>query len=393
MKISRFLILVFVLLAGKLNAQEAARRITSFYFDELYGGLIVVKAAVGKSNDTLNFILDTGSGSISVDSAAASRCGLNIIPSNDSVSGIGGFRRVNRVFNETLRFPGLTVEGLNFNVNHYDGLSASFGMRIDGLIGYSFIHRYILDVNFDSSKITVYTPGKINYPRKGFTWGFQLAYLASTPIFVRDKRPIVSQYYIDTGGGLCMLFTENFLRDSGLFSSRKRPVHTQVDGMAGKTDVRLTTVREMRLGPYKFKNVPCYLYNDKENALGYPSAAGLIGNDILRRFNWVLNYSKKEMHLVPNRFFYEEFDYAYTGLGVYQVDSTIMVTDVIANSPGERAGIQAGDIIFSVDNVLSTGVNIAQIKAALQNTRRELLLILIRNGQLTNATLKVESIL
>lgn len=393
MKISRFLILVFVLLAGKLNAQEAARRITSFYFDELYGGLIVIKAAVGKSNDTLNFILDTGSGSISVDSAAANRCGLDIIPSNDSVSGIGGFRRVNRVYNETLRFPGLTVEGLNFNVNHYDGLSASFGMRIDGLIGYSFIHRYILDVNFDSSKITVYAPGKINYPRKGFTWGFQLAYLASTSLYVRDKRPIVSQYYIDTGGGLCMLFTENFLRDSGLFSSRKRPVHTQVDGMAGKTDVRLTTVREMRLGPYKFKNVPCYLYNDKENALGYPSATGLIGNDILRRFNWVLNYSKKEMHLVPNRFFYEEFDYAYTGLGVYQVDSTIMITDVIANSPGERAGLQTGDIIFSVDNVLSTGVNIAQIKAALQNTRRELLMIVIRNGQLTNATLKVESIL
>lgn len=393
MKISRFLILVFILLAGKLNAQEAARRLTSFYFEELYGGLIVVKASVGKSNDTLNFILDTGSGNISIDSTAAEKCGLQIHKSNDSVSGIGGQRRVSRIFNEQLRFPGLTVDSLNFNVNHYEGLTASFGIRIDGLIGFSFINRYILDVNFDSSKITVFSRGDMPYPRKGFTWSYQLAYLASTSLYVRDKRSITSQYYIDTGGGLCMLFTEEFLRDSGLFNSRKRPVHTQVDGMAGKTDVRLTTVREMRLGPYKFRNVPCYLYHDKENALGYPSATGLIGNDILRRFNWILNYSKKEMHLVPNKSFYEEFDYAYTGLGIYQVDSTIMITDVIANSPGERAGLQVGDVIFAVDNVLSTGVNVAQIKAALQNTRRELTMILVRRGQIVGATIKVESIL
>lgn len=393
MKISRLLILVFMLLAGKLDAQQAARPLTSFYFEELYGGLIVVKAAVGESNDTLNFILDTGSGNISIDSMAAEKCGLNVQRSNDSVSGIGGFRRVSRVYNQRLRFPGLTVDSLNFNVNHYEGLTASFGIRIDGLIGYSFIHRYILEVNFDSSKITVYSRGEMPYPRKGFTWNFQLAYLASTSLYVRDKKPVVSQYYIDTGGGLCMLFTEQFLKDSGLMSTRKRPVHTQVDGMAGKTDVRLSTVREMRLGPYKFRNVPCYLYHDKDNALGYPAATGLIGNDILRRFNWVLNYSKKEMHLVPNRSFYEEFDYAYSGLGIYQVDSVIMITDVIANSPGEQAGLRPGDVIFSVDNVMSTGVNVAQIKAALQNTKRELHMIYIRNGELAETNIKIESIL
>lgn len=394
MKISVFWVCLLCLFASVGHAQELpAKKITSFQFEELHGGLIVVKALLGNSTDTLNFILDTGSGRISVDSNAAVKCGLDIVATNDSVSGIGGFRRIQRVYNTQMHLPGLTVDSLDLNVNNYEGLTASFGTKIDGLIGYSFIHRYILDVNFDSSRITVYSKGEISYPRRSYTWKFKLAYLASTHLFVRDNNRTNSQYYIDTGGGLCMLFTDEFQRDSSLFSSKKKMVQTQVDGMAGKTDVRLTTVREMRLGPYKFRNVPAYIYNDRENALGYPSAAGLIGNDILRRFNWVLNYSKKEMNLHPNRNFYDEFDYAYTGLGIYQVDSVIMITDVITRSPGERAGLLPGDVIISADNVLSTGYNIAQIKAALQNTKRELHIIFLRGGDIRDTYIKVESIL
>jgi hypothetical protein len=393
MKISRFLIFTLFLLTVKTQAQQPATKITSFGFEELYGGLILVQARVGAAPDVLNFILDTGSGGISIDSNSALKCGLKIFQSNDSVGGIGGIRRVNRIYNTPLRFPGLVIDGLDFNVNDYVGLSNSFGVQIDGVIGYAFINRYILDVNFDSSRITVYSPGEIRYPRKSYTWGFRLAYLASSSLSVRDRKKVTSVYYIDTGGGLSMLFTEDFIRDSGLINPRKRMVHTQVDGMAGKTDIRLTTVREVKLGPYKFRNVPAYLYSDKTNTLSYPSATGLIGNDILRRFNWILNYSKKEMNLVPNRNYYDEFDYGYNGLGIYQIDSVIIVTDVIKDSPGEKAGFQPGDVIVAVENLLSNGYNVAQIKAALQNTRKQLQVIVMRKGEVADLLLKVESIL
>jgi predicted aspartyl protease len=393
MKISKFLILTVLFLTVKTQAQEAATKITSFKFEELYGGLILIQAQVGKAPDTLNFIFDTGSGGISIDSNAAVKCGLEIHLTNDSVGGIGGVRRVSRIYNTSLHFPGLTVEGLDFNVNNYEGLSNSFGVKIDGVVGYAFINRYILDVNFDSGRIAVYTRGEINYPRKSYTWGFRLAYLASSSLEVRDHKKVTSVYYIDTGGGLSMLFTEDFVKDSGLIHPRKRTVYTQVDGMAGKTDVRLTTVREVKLGPYKFRNVPAYVYTDKANTLSYPSATGLIGNDILRRFNWILNYSKKEMNLVPNRYFRDEFDYGYNGLGIYQLDSVVMITDVVKNSPGEKAGFQPGDVILAVENLLSTGYNVAQIKAALQNTRKQLQVIVIRKGEVTDLLLKVESIL
>ena len=45
--------------------------ITKLPFVQLSGGIIIIKALVDNSTDSLNFVFDTGSGGISLDSATA----------------------------------------------------------------------------------------------------------------------------------------------------------------------------------------------------------------------------------------------------------------------------------------------------------------------------------
>jgi predicted metalloprotease with PDZ domain len=85
---------------------------------------------------------------------------------------------------------------------------------------------------------------------------------------------------------------------------------------------------------------------DVFNVTSYPFTGGLIGNDLLRRFNMIINYPHREIHLLPNGRFKEPFDYTYTGLGVYYVDGKIMVEDVIKDSPADKAGFKIGDEVF-----------------------------------------------
>ena len=122
---------------------------------------MIVTARLNNIPDTLNFILDTGSGGISLDSTTCAGFGLQPSPSDTIITGIGGAHKANFIFNQTLHFPGLRVDSLNFHVNDYDLLSAVYGDKIDGIIGYSFFSRYIVKINFDSSKIEVYSPGEI----------------------------------------------------------------------------------------------------------------------------------------------------------------------------------------------------------------------------------------
>jgi hypothetical protein len=107
---------------------------------------------------------------------------------------------------------------------------------------------------------------------------------------------------------------DDFANDSAVFRKKRKMYATQAEGLGGKTDVQLSVVRELKIGPYRFHNVPAYVFSDEYNVTNYPVLGGLIGNDILRRFNVLLNYPQQEIYIKPNKHYLDSFDYSYTGL-------------------------------------------------------------------------------
>ncbi len=393
-KVYSLLLLVFAvqqLTAQELMPEAKATRLTSFPFRMFSGGVMVLQARVGDRPDTLNFILDTGSGGISLDSATCSLLKMKIVPTDTIISGIAGVRKVPFAFDQTLHLPGLDVEHLNFHVNDYEILSSVYGEKIDGIIGYSFLSRYLVQINFDSATIDVYSPGAFKYPGGGTLLRPAFTSIPIQWAQIKDARKLGFNFYFDTGAGICFLMSEQFAADSSILLSRRRPVITQAEGMGGKLQMRLTVIKHIKIGPYTFYRVPTYLYTDSFNITSYPFVGGLIGNDLLRRFNLTLNYPKREIHLLPNSRFAEPFDYAYTGLGIYYEDGKILVEDVIKDSPADKAGMKTGDIIVSVGNNFSN--NIMSYKTSLQSPNEKLKLVLMRNNELMVVTLKTVSIL
>lgn len=380
----------------KIQAQEefvqpAAKLLTSFSFRQFSGGVILIKATLNNSQDSLNFILDTGSGGISLDSQTVSHLQLPNQVSDKTIRGIAGIRKVNFSYNNTLVLPGLRVDSLDFHINDYDILTSVYGEHIDGIIGYSFFNRYIVKINYDSSKIQVFSKGSMKYPRGGFLLKPLLVNLLIQSARITDAEERMARFYFDTGAGLCLLLSKDFVEDSTLFSPKRKKVSTQVEGLGGKKQMELTTVKNFRLGPYRFKRVPAYIFDDEFNVTSYPYLGGLIGNDLLRRFNVILNYEKRDIYITPNSHFRDLFDYSYTGLNFYLVNNEIVITDVMKNSPAEKAGFMADDIIMAVNNNFSK--NIQVYKTALQSPGEKVKILVYRNGQPLMLILKVKSII
>ena len=82
--------------------------------------------------------------------------------------GTGGELLVSFIYNQRLKLPNLTVDSLNFHINDYEILTTVYGERIDGIIGYSVISRYIIKLNYDSSIIEFWSKGAMRYPRGGY---------------------------------------------------------------------------------------------------------------------------------------------------------------------------------------------------------------------------------
>lgn len=381
MKLLTFLALLLFCIsasAQEMYWEKPAQFITSFPFRQLNGGVILITAQFNNIKDSFNYILDTGSGGISLDSTTTAAHNIPHVPSGRYIYGIAGVRKVDYAPNQSLSFPGLKVDSLDFYINDYDVLTSVYGIKIDGIIGYSFLSRYIVKVNFDSLKISVYKPGYISYPSKGLLLRPQFQGLPIFPVTFKDSKEFTGKFFFDTGAGLCFLISTQFNEDSSVLVRKRKPVEIQVQGMGGKKRMRLTVIKELQLGNYKFRKVPTYLFDDEYNVLAYPQRAGLMGDDIFRRFNLILNYPKREIHLTPNTHFRDPFDYSYTGMTMYSLDGQIYIDDIVKGSPAARAGLRNGDAIMGIDNNFSG--NLETYKNLLQRTGYKTSILIMRDN-------------
>ncbi|HEY4110911.1 aspartyl protease family protein [Puia sp.] len=369
------------------------RYVTSLDFSILNGGIILGKVRLNSFPDPLNFIFDTGCGGASLDSATAQRFKLYPRESPFFVKGIAGKCPQRLLDNSCLTIGGLTLDSLTLQVNDYDILSSVYGEKIDGIIGYSFFSRYLVRVDYDSSRMEVYTKGPVKYPEGGFLLRPRVFGLPMLEGHMTDARAIKSRFYFDTGAGLCLLFSSNFTADSAVFSpKRKKPVRTQGAGLGGKADMTLTTLRNFSLGPFRFRQIPVYIFDDTYDVTSYPQLGGLIGNDLLRRFNLIINYPQSEIYILPNSAYNQPFDYSYSGASIALIDGKVIVTDVAENSPGEKAGLKEGDTILEINGNRQDNVQ------ACQNLLRTIgpkIRIVVRrsSGEMAQCSLKVSSIL
>lgn len=384
-----------IALCNELIGQEefiepASRFLTRVHFNQLTGGVILLQGQFGDFPDTMNFILDTGSGGISLDSTTADYLKLKPVPSDRTIRGIAGIRLVSFVNNGKLKLGGLTIDSLDFHINNYDILTAVYGERIDGIIGYSVLKRFIFKVDYDSSRIDIYSKGTFKYPRGGYMFRPLIATLPIQTARVKDEKTIQTRFLYDIGAGLCMMLSEDFIEDSLLLNKKRKLYYKEAEGLGGKIDMQMTVIKEVKLGPYRFRNVPVYIFKDEFNVTSYPFLGGIIGNDILRRFNCILNYDKRDFYLTPNSHYFDAFDYSYSGIELYFINGQIIVGDVAQGSPAETSGLREGDIVISINNVFNQ--SLTQLKTALQNANERIKIIVKRDGELKVFEFKVRTI-
>lgn len=371
--------------------ESPSRFLTSIPFTQLTGGVIIINALLDDFPDTLNFILDSGSSGISLDSTTAQYFKLKPEPTNRTIRGIAGIKKVGFLYNRRLTLNGYKIDSLNFHVNDYSILSAVYGLQVDGIVGYSVLSRYIVKINYDSLKIDICSRGSIRYPKGGF---LLKPFISTLPVHnarIKDESTFNVRFLHDIGAGVCLMLSKDFVEDSNVLRKKRKLLPKEGEGIGGRISMYVTVIKELKLGPYRFRNVPTYIFNDEYNVTSYPYLGGLIGNDILRRFNVIFNYEKRDIYLTPNSHFRELFDYSYSGLELYFLDNKIIIGSISKNSPADLGGLKEGDIIVAINNDFSQ--NFDHYKSILQKANEKLRFIIRRDEELLQIQIKVKSIL
>ncbi len=364
--------------------------IAIFPFQELSGGVIVVKAKIDNYIDSLNFIFDTGNTGFSIDSSTAAQLGLKVVTSDRLIKGIAGIKKALFSYNHDIHFQGFTARNMDMHISDYSIFEQVYGLKINGIVGFNFFSNYIVNIDYDKHLITCYMPGEMAYPTNGQFLPTKLYKFPVNRIELKEQSLVHTNSIFDIGAGLNYLVSNKLIEDVPLFSPKKKFYPTQVEGLGGKKTIDITVLKKLKIGKYHFKNVPVHVFDDEYDVLNYPNLGGLVGSDLLRRFNIILNYRDEKIHITPNSHFHSQFDYHYSGISFYMIDGLVSIVDIAPNSPGALYGFKVDDVILSIDHKIVT--NLQAIKDNFELSQSKHIIGIVRANQLIEMPIRLKNI-
>jgi PDZ domain len=323
----------------------------------------------------LAFVVDTGATRTSLDPNVARAAGYNAGSS-------AALRVARRIFPEQ-----------RFALASTEYITATSGQPTAGVLGQPLLTRYSLAVDFDRMQASLLSPEICPASAvrlQVFTAG-GLPFVEGT-IPLLDGSRATGLFLVDTGQpGAGIVLASSFLAAHPGLSTGPKLEQSATGNTPATTLIRL---KALELGPFALKS-PIAELGPTEASTGNPRLAGVLGLEVLSRFNFVLNERYASLYLEPNRRVHQPFEADMSGMQLRAgPDRRLTVAAVTPNSPAAEMHVQAGDILLRVEDRPVNAANLGSVTTALRSTPDALVhLELERNGQPVRITLRLRPML
>ena len=243
----------------------------------------------------------------------------------------------------------LVLEEDLFHFNEYTG------QQVHGILGASLFRQFIVEIDYESQIIRLIPPDNFR-PYKNVE-ALPLEIHRSKPYLNTQLKPpngpeIPVKLLIDTGAGLAMLIHPNTHPDLEI-PQKVIPGNIGM-GLGGNLEGVMGLIPMLKMGAYQLREIPAHFQEIRGtiDSVFLHERNGILGNKVLERYTVTLDYFRGKMYLQPNRLFKKDFPVDKSGLMVIASGpdlKTYMVHAVLDGSPGQKAGIQPGDIIVSIN--------------------------------------------
>jgi len=307
-----------------------------------------------------NFVFDTGADGLYFDStyyASNSFRDFKFINAMLPGAGSGSPQRV-IVITDTVSFK---FENYSNNLAFIPVLSLKpiLGDFADGIFGKQYVTNRILEINYFHQYIRLHNELSVidisNYIKISMKKESNRLFVPVT-IQINDAVTIQDYFLLDIGSGGNVTITSattNKYKLSDKINS-KIQYYTKYGGISGHSSSFDFRAYSVKIGNYKLDNITMCYSEDKSGALSKDDHAGLLGNEILERFDVVIDFMNNDLYLKPNLNYNELFNFSKLGFGYVDRNITMdawIVTGLYKGSNAEIAGLEIDDKIISVNGI------------------------------------------
>jgi 4-amino-4-deoxy-L-arabinose transferase-like glycosyltransferase len=353
------------------------------------GGIPLVEVRVN-GQGPFWFEIDTGFQNSAIERRLAESLGLSVGPEQE-VKAPGGTVRRATVTGAELRLGDIVVDDPALSALDVAGFAPFFGHRVDGILGYDFLRRFVVEIDYEAGSLTMRPPSGYEYRGPGAVLPVDLSSRQPyvTASVVQGKgAPADGRFLLDTGSMDAVNLNGPFARAHDLALGRTLAIRGRSIG--GETSGLLLRLDAVLLGPFRLDRPVASVVTDDVDR------AGQISGETLRRFKVILDYARQRVILESNRHFPEPFEVDMAGLVLVAKGEGLEryeVFLVLEGSPAAAAGVQPGDVVVELDGTPASRIPLGELRRRLQSEGATCRLVFERDGKRRSAELKLRRLI
>lgn len=341
------------------------------------------------------------------------------------IKGVGSGEMIEAYLSKMNKLIIKEYEDVNFEIlllpNQDISIVNKLGLPINGILGSSFFESGLTEIDyrnkkiilhkkkiqFNDSRIKRYEPILIDFDeRKPYV---------KIPITINEEEKRYKLLF-DTGlGDGLWLFENDTLKSDKYFFNDILGV-----GLSGEINGKRSRIKKINLPGLSLKEVlVSYPDNISFNQITIQKDRnGSLGGDVLKRFNWFLDYENKVFYCKKNNLSSLPFEYNMSGIEVqhsgsqlikesvridlknnqinlnefvfdnndlryaqkYELKPVFSIYAIRKNSPGDKAGLQIGDKIIKINNKMAHQLTIQSITDLFQSEDGKWITMTIERG-------------
>ena len=271
-------------------------------------GLMIIKLRINKTTVS-NFVLDTGASVAVIDDDVANQLGLKIKTEKAKITG------ANAINNQVKKTEGqeiiinqkVKLKKLELYVSDLSHLG-----NINGIIGFDLFKEYISETIFGTKNIHFYkqinSKNTIGYQSIDFVESYCTPEVMVT-FSLANGTTFSGKALFDTGNLKSpLIINAVFNEENRLTEKLKADSLTTNRGVINtKAKYIATTIDTLTFGDFTFSKIPTSISQSKEGVLAWKSYLGLLGLELISKFDFILDYRSKKIYFRQNDNFEKAF--------------------------------------------------------------------------------------
>ncbi|MDV3575742.1 hypothetical protein CMU59_18380 [Elizabethkingia anophelis] len=324
---------------------------------------IFIKLPMENQKDSLVFFFDTGAATTLLDKKMADKYNLKANHKTE-VAGAGGKKVYDVLTNQKIFLDRNNHVETNIVFDDLSRLSTLYDRNFDGIIGAAILKKYLTKFDFETHTMYLYKFGEpldnTGYEKIDFEF-----YSGGIPRFpitfeLKNKEKFSGDILFDSGASLSLLVNAPYKEKNNLLSKMSRKITYSSSNLSNKTNYSKGLIESIQLGNTRIehKNLGILFSSDKQGVSSENGLLGILGSEIINRFNFILDYKNKKLYLKPNSLFHNEFEMPISPISLKYSDdrNEIRISSIMENTDAYKKGLKEDQKIISINNIVSNDI-------------------------------------